>query len=58
MGREGRLAGAAKTFALLEEEIANLEKKLRGYTADIGVTGAPSGKGKPQATQRSKRTNQ
>jgi signal transduction histidine kinase/CheY-like chemotaxis protein/HPt (histidine-containing phosphotransfer) domain-containing protein len=45
-GQKGQLSGAAKSFARLEEEIAKLEKKLRGYTADISTAKAPSGKGK------------
>jgi signal transduction histidine kinase/HPt (histidine-containing phosphotransfer) domain-containing protein/ActR/RegA family two-component response regulator len=46
MGRQKQISGAAKTLARLEEEIANLEKKLRGYTADIKTTGSQLGKGK------------
>jgi CheY-like chemotaxis protein len=46
MGRQKQISGAAKTLARLEEEIANLEKKLRGYTADIKITGSQLGKGK------------
>jgi signal transduction histidine kinase/CheY-like chemotaxis protein/HPt (histidine-containing phosphotransfer) domain-containing protein len=46
MGRQKQISGAAKTLVRLEEEIANLEKKLRGYTADINTTGARPGKGK------------
>jgi signal transduction histidine kinase/DNA-binding NarL/FixJ family response regulator len=46
MGRQKLISGAAKTLARLEEEIANLEKKLRGYTADINTTGSQLGKGK------------
>lgn len=46
MGRQKQISGAAKTLARLEEEIANLEKKLRGYTADINTTGSQLGKGK------------
>ena len=46
MGRQKQISGAAKTLQRLEEEIANLEKKLRGYTADINTTGSRAGKGK------------
>jgi CheY-like chemotaxis protein/HPt (histidine-containing phosphotransfer) domain-containing protein len=46
MGRQKQISEAAKTLARLEEEIANLEKKLRGYTADINTTGSQLGKGK------------
>lgn len=46
MGRQKQISGAAKTLVRLEEEIANLEKKLRGYTADINTTGSQIGKGK------------
>jgi signal transduction histidine kinase/HPt (histidine-containing phosphotransfer) domain-containing protein/FixJ family two-component response regulator len=46
MGRQKQISGAAKSLARLEEEIANLEKKLRGYTADINTTGSQLGKGK------------
>jgi signal transduction histidine kinase/DNA-binding NarL/FixJ family response regulator len=46
MGRQKQISGAAKTLARLEEEIANLEKKLRGYTADINTAGSQRGKGK------------
>ncbi len=46
MGRQKQISGAAKTLERLEEEIANLEKKLRGYTADINTIGSQIGKGK------------
>jgi signal transduction histidine kinase/DNA-binding NarL/FixJ family response regulator/HPt (histidine-containing phosphotransfer) domain-containing protein len=49
MGRQKQISGAAKTLARLEEEIANLERKLRGYTADINTTGSQPGKGKVRA---------
>jgi signal transduction histidine kinase/CheY-like chemotaxis protein/HPt (histidine-containing phosphotransfer) domain-containing protein len=50
MGRQKQISGAAKTLARLEEEIANLEKKLRGYTADINTTGSQLGRGKARGT--------
>jgi CheY-like chemotaxis protein len=46
MGRQKQISGAARTLARLEEEIAKLEKKLRGYTADINTTGSQLGKRK------------
>ena len=58
VGKKGQLSGAAKSFALLEEEIAKLEKKLRGYTADISTAKAPSGQGKGRVQQERKRANQ
>jgi len=68
LGREGKGQGsgadrpelfsqAGKTFARLEEEIANLEKKLRGYTADQSVTKQPSGQGKGRVRHSRGRTN-
>src|SRR5271156_776045 len=55
MGRAGELSGAAKCLAELEEEIANLEKKLRGYRAEASRTGSPSGKGQAGVRRRQKR---
>jgi len=55
MGRAGQLSGAAERLARLEEEIANLEKKLRGYRAEASRTGSPSGKGKAGERRRQKR---
>ena len=55
MGRAGELLGAAKCLAELEEEIANLEKKLRGYRMEASRTGSPSGKGKAGVRRRQKR---
>jgi protein-histidine pros-kinase len=55
MGRAGQLSGAAMPLAQLEEEIANLEKKLRGYKREASRTGSPSGKGKAGVRRRQKR---
>jgi signal transduction histidine kinase/CheY-like chemotaxis protein/HPt (histidine-containing phosphotransfer) domain-containing protein len=55
MGRGGELSGAAKCLAELEEEFANLEKKLRGYRTEASRTGSPSGKGKAGVRRRQKR---
>ena len=55
MGRAGKLTGAAKCLRQLEEEITNLEKKLRGYRAEAGRTGSPSGQGKSGERRRQKR---
>jgi signal transduction histidine kinase/HPt (histidine-containing phosphotransfer) domain-containing protein/ActR/RegA family two-component response regulator len=42
--QQGQLAGAPELLRRLEEEIANLEKKLRGYTAQASRAQTPSGK--------------
>jgi CheY-like chemotaxis protein len=55
LAKEGRLAGAAQTFSRLEEEIAKLENKLRGYTADAHPPSSPSGKAKARASKPRKR---
>lgn len=55
MGRSNELSGAPKKLAQLEEEFANLEKKLRGYRAEASRTGSPSGKSKAGVRRRQKR---
>ena len=55
LAKEGRLAGAAQTLSRLEEEIAKLESKLRGYTADAHPTSSPSGKTKARVSKPHKR---
>jgi hypothetical protein len=54
-GRSARLAGAAKTLERLEEEIAKLEKKLRGYTTRANRAKSGQGKGKPRGRAKKKR---
>jgi len=55
LAKEGRFAGAAQTFSKLEEEIAKLENKLRGYTAGAHPTSSPSGKAKARVRKPRKR---
>jgi len=45
-GRNRQLAGAPKLLAHLEEEIAKLEKKLRGYTTRVSRAKSGYGEGK------------
>jgi CheY-like chemotaxis protein/HPt (histidine-containing phosphotransfer) domain-containing protein len=52
---EGRFAAAAQTFQRLEEEIAKLENKLRGYTADVRQASSVSGTGKARVRKSHKR---
>lgn len=52
---EGRLAAAAQTFQRLEEEIAKLENKLRGYTAEVRQASSTSGTGKARVRKPHKR---
>ncbi len=53
-GRAGHLAGAATTLQRLEEEIAKLEKKLRGYTAQASRAKSASGPGSGQVQPRAR----
>jgi signal transduction histidine kinase/DNA-binding NarL/FixJ family response regulator len=55
LAKKGRLADAAQTSVRLEEEIAKLEIKLRGYTADAHPTSSPSGKAKARVGKPRKR---
>jgi signal transduction histidine kinase/DNA-binding NarL/FixJ family response regulator len=55
MGRKSELSGATKCLEQLEEEIVNLDKKLRGYRREASRTGSPSGKGKAGVRRRQKR---
>jgi signal transduction histidine kinase/HPt (histidine-containing phosphotransfer) domain-containing protein/ActR/RegA family two-component response regulator len=54
-GRSAQLAGAAKTLERLEEEIAKLEKKLRGYTTRASRAKSGQGKGKIRGRAKKKR---
>jgi signal transduction histidine kinase len=47
--QQGQLAVATTLLRRLEEEIANLEKKLRGYTAQASRAQTPSSKRVPRA---------
>ncbi len=55
VARQGQLASAPELLRRLEEEIANLEKKLRGYTAQASRAQTPSGKRRPRAKSKAKR---
>ena len=54
-GRGGQLSGTVGTLGRLEEEIAKLEKKLRGYTTRASRAKASSGEGKSRGRGKSKR---
>jgi signal transduction histidine kinase/CheY-like chemotaxis protein len=54
-GRSGQLDGAAKTLARLEEEIAKVENKLRGYTTRVGGAKSGFGESKPRGRAKKKR---
>jgi signal transduction histidine kinase/DNA-binding NarL/FixJ family response regulator/HPt (histidine-containing phosphotransfer) domain-containing protein len=51
--RQGQLADAPKLLRDLEEEIANLERKLRGYTAQASRARTPSEEHRPSAEAKS-----
>ena len=54
-GRDGQLAGAGSTLKRLEEDIAKLEKKLRGYTARVIRAKSGLDKGKARGRVKKKR---